>query len=248
MFVGIREPSIFLDKNRYVVQYLIELKNKMNEQIELKNLVKSGGRNVVSSQPATTRKVLKNQIISAQDEAIRIVEEAENFAARVRLEAETDAENLRAEAYRSGTEKAVTEFESTLLDVREIRERVWRETEQDLLRLSIRLTEKILGREMKSDKTAVADIVATALQNARQQEKLTVRVNPSDLPTIEDEMQNFSRNGRTQYMDFIADPRVSEGGCLIESEVGTIDARLETQLRVLERALLSQSEGEDKFE
>jgi flagellar biosynthesis/type III secretory pathway protein FliH len=31
---------------------------------------------------------------------------------------------------------------------------------------------------------------------------------------------------------------------LIESEVGTIDARLETQLRVLERALLSQSEGE----
>lgn len=219
----------------------------MNEQIELKNLVKSGGRNVVSAQTAT-RKVLKNQIISAKDEAAQILEEAENFAAEIRRQAEIDSENLRAEAYRSGTDKAVTEFEQTLLDVREIRERVWRETEQDLLRLAIRLTEKILGREIKSDKTAVADIVATALQNARQQEKLTIRVNPSDLPTIEDEMKNFSRNGRTQYMDFIADPRVSEGGCLIESEVGTIDARLETQLRVLERALLSQSEGEDKFE
>lgn len=219
----------------------------MNEQIELKNLVKSGGRNVVTA-PTATRKVLKNQIISAQDEAARILEEAENYAAEVRREAETDAENLRAEAYRSGTDKAVAEFEQTLLDVREIRERVWRETEQDLLRLSIRLTEKILGREIKSDKTAVADIVATALQNARQQEKLTVRVNPADLPVIEEEMENFSRSGRTQYMDFVADPRVSEGGCLIESEVGTIDARLETQLRVLERALLSQSEGEDKFE
>lgn len=219
----------------------------MNEQIELKNLVKNSGRNVVSSQTAP-RKVLKNQIISAQDEATQILEEAENFAAEIRRQAEIDAENLRTEAYRSGTDQAVTEFEQTLLDVREIRERVWRETEQDLLRLAIRLTEKILGREIKSDKTAVADIVATALQNARQQEKLTVRVNPSDLPTIEDEMKNFSRNGRTQYMDFIADPRVSEGGCLIESEVGTIDARLETQLRVLERALLSQSEGEEKFE
>ena len=219
----------------------------MNDQSELKNLVKNGGRNVVASQTAT-RKVLKNQIISANTEAARILEEAENFAADIRREAQIDADNLRAEAYRNGTERAVTEFEQTLLDVREIRERVWRETEQDLLRLSIRLTEKILGREMKFDKTAVADIVATALQNARQQEKLTVRVNPSDLPTIEDEMKNFSRNGRTQYMDFIADPRVSEGGCLIESEVGTIDARLETQLRVLERALLSQSEGEDKFE
>lgn len=219
----------------------------MNEQIELKNLVKSGGRNVVSSQTAT-RKVLKNQIISAQDEAAQILEEAENFAAEIRREAETDAENLRAEAYRSGTDQAVTEFEQTLFEVREIRERVWRETEQDLLRLAIRLTEKILGREIKSDKTAVVDIVATALQNARQQEKLTVRVNPSDLPVIEREMENLSRTGRSQFMDFIADPRVSEGGCLIESEVGTIDARLETQLRVLERALLSQSEGEEKFE
>ena len=221
----------------------------MNEQLtDLKNIIKTDGRNIISSKAPANRKVLKNQIVSAQTEAARILEEAEEFAAEIRREAQTDAENLRAEAYRHGTEKAVTEFEQTLLEVREIRERVWRETEQDLLRLSIRLTEKILGREIKSDKTAVADIVATALQNARQQEKLTVRVNPADLPLVEKEVENLARSGRVRFMDFVADPRVSEGGCLIESEVGTIDARLETQLRVLERALLSQSEGEDKFE
>lgn len=220
----------------------------MNEQIsELKNLIKTGGRKVISSQPQN-RKVLKNQIISAQAEAARILEEAEEFAAEIRREAKENAENLCAEAYRDGVEKAVTEFEQNLLDVREIRERVWRETEQDLLRLSVRLTEKILGREIKSDKKAIIDIVTAALQNARQQEKLTVRVNPSDLPIIEKEVENLTRTGRVRFMDFLADPRVSEGGCLIESEVGTIDARLETQLRVLERALLSQSEGEEKFD
>ena len=220
----------------------------MNEQItELKNLIKTDGRKTVST-PTPNRKVLKNQIVFAREEAARILEEAEEFAAEIRLEAKEDAENLRAEAYRDGVEKAVTEFEQNLLEVREIRERVWRETEQDLLRLSIRLTEKILGRELKSDKKAVADIVATALQNARQQEKLTVRVNPVDLPIVEKEIENLTRTGRVRFMDFVADPRVSEGGCLIESEVGTIDARLETQLRVLERALLSQSEGEEKFD
>jgi type III secretion protein L len=216
----------------------------MSEQItELKNLIKSGGRKS-AEMPTANRKVLKNQIVFAREEAARILEEAEKFAAEIRREAHADAENLRAEAYREGVEKAVTEFEQNLLDVREIRERVWRETEQDLLRLAVRLTEKILGRELKSDKKTVADIVATALQNARQQEKLTVRVNPADLPIIEKEIENLTRTGRIKFMDFIADPRVTEGGCLIESEVGTIDARLETQLRVLERALLSQSEGE----
>lgn len=220
----------------------------MSEQItEIKNLIKSGGRKSVSA-AAQNRKVVKNQIVYAREEAARILEEAEEFAAEIRREAREDAENIRAEAHRDGVEKAVAEFEQNLLAVREIRERVWRETEQDLLRLSIRLTEKILGRELKSDEKTVADIVATALQNARQQEKLTVRVNPSDLPVVEREIENLTRTGRTKFMDFIADPRVPEGGCLIESEVGTIDARLETQLRVLERALLSQSEGEEKFE
>lgn len=219
----------------------------MNEQTtELKNLIKGDGRKLISS--PTNRKVLKNQIVFAREEAARILEEAEEFAAEIRLEAQKEAENLRAGAYRDGVEKAVTEFEKNLLEVREIRDRVWRETEQDLLRLSIRLTEKILGREIKSDKKAVADIVAAALQNARQQEKLTVRVNPSDLPVVEKEVEHLTRTGRVRFMDFVADPRVSEGGCLIESEVGTIDAQLETQLRVLERALLSQSEGEEKFD
>ena len=220
----------------------------MNEHTsEVKNLIKSGERKTAAAQ-TPNRKVLKNQIVSAQAEAARIVEEAEKFAAGVRFRAQEEAEEIRAEAYREGVEKAVAEFEENLFEVREIRDRIWRETEQDLLRLAVRLTEKILGREMKTDKKTVADIVSTALQNARQQEKLTVRVNPADLPVVEKETENLTRTGRTRFIDFVADPRVTEGGCLIESEVGTIDARLETQLRVLERALLSQSEGEEKYD
>jgi type III secretion protein L len=188
-------------------------------------------------------KVVKNQIVSAQREAARILEEAEEFAAAIRREAETQAENLKAEAVREGTENALTEFERNLVESREIREKVWRETEKDLLRLAVRLAERIVGREIEKDDKTIVEIVSTALQNARQQEKLTVRVNPKDLPTIERQTERFS-SGRIQFIDFVADPRVASSGCLIESEVGTIDARLETQLRVLERALLSQSEGE----
>lgn len=207
------------------------------------NLIKSNGRKVSENFPVR-QKVIKNQIVSAREEAARILEEAEEFASELRREAREDAENLRAEAYREGNETALAEFENNLFEVREIRERVWRETEKDLLRLAVRLAEKIVGREIKKDSKTVIDIVSAALQNARQQEKLTVRVNPADLPTVESQMERFSNAARVRFLDFTADPRVSVGGCLIESEVGTIDARLETQLRVLERALVSQSEGE----
>ena len=206
------------------------------------NLIKGGGPKNAGSL-GVKQKVVKNQIVSAQREAARILEEAEEFAAEIRREAEAQAENLKREAYLEGTENALTEFERNLIESREIREKVWRETEKDLLRLAVRLAERIVGREIEKDDKTIIEIISTALQNARQQEKLTVRVNPKDLPAIEKQTERFS-SGRIQFIDFVADPRVASSGCLIESEVGTIDARLETQLRVLERALLSQSEGE----
>lgn len=212
----------------------------MDQEIQSNgNLIKNSGRKI-----KTAPKVIKNQIAAARGEAAQILLEAEEFAFEIRREAQIEAENLKAQAFREGTENALLEFETNLIETREIRERVWRETEKDLLRLAVRLAEKIVGREIKSNSKTVTEIVSAALQNARQQEKLTVRVNPKDLPAVEKELEKFSTAGRIKFIDFVADPRVAGGGCLIESEVGTIDARLETQFRVLERALLSQSEGE----
>ena len=70
---------------------------------------------------------------------------------------------------------------------------------------------------------------------------ITVRVNPADLPVIEERGQRLERAGREQLLDIVPDPLVAAGGCVIESESGAIDAQLETQLRVLERALLTRA-------
>lgn len=219
----------------------------MNQKFQtLGNLIKGNGTKN-SNQTLAKSKVIKNQITSAQDEAAQIRRETEDFVAQIRREVQTEADALKNKAYREGTEKALTEFEINLIESREIREKVWRETEKDLLRLAVRLAEKIVGREIRKDQKTIIDIVSNAVQNARQQEKLTIRVNPKDLPLVERETEKISVGSKIKFIDFAADPRVSSGGCLIESEVGTIDARLETQLRVLERALLSQSEGEEKL-
>lgn len=85
------------------------------------------------------------------------------------------------------------------------------------------------------------EIVMTALRQARQQEMMTVRVNAADLPLVEKMRERIDAFGRARYLDFVADQTIKEGGCLIESASGTIDARLETQLRVFEKALLAQT-------
>lgn len=115
-----------------------------------------------------------------------------------------------------------------------------------MLKLSIKLAEKIIGREVQQDEMTRGEIVLNALRQARQQEMLTVRVNSGDLPLVEQMRERIDAFGRAKYIDFIADQSVREGGCIIESQSGTIDARLETQLRILESTLLARVSGGDK--
>lgn len=191
------------------------------------------------------RGVVKNQTIAAKIEAEEIVAEARRTANDILQKAVNQAEKLRENAYREGVEKSLAEFEKHLLDVREIRSNVMTEVERDLLSLSVRIAEKILGGELASSKKTVLGIVAAALTNARQREKVTVLVNPSDLDAVAAESERFSTDMKIRFLDFVSDPSIPAGGCIIETEVGKIDALLETQFKAIELALLDRSESEE---
>jgi type III secretion protein L len=206
----------------------------------MKNIIKADKLQLPEN--TQRRTLLKRSVIEANDEARQIIEKAQTYADELRLDVETEADLLRENAYQEGKGKALLEMTKILIDSREIRDKTLSETEQDILRLSVKLAEKIIGREIKTDKTAVVDIVANALRNAKRQDKLTIRVSQKDYSTVQEKFVELSQSSRTSYVDIVPDPRVTLGGCIIESEVGTIDARLETQLRVLEKALLGQTE------
>ena len=185
--------------------------------------------------------ITKRHIVDARAEARLIIAASEEEAAAIRERAETFSRESRETAYREGSETALCEWNTLLLEARDRRDQALVSVERDLLRLSVKIAEKILGRELKSDREAIIDIVANALRQARRNEMITVRVNPADLPVIEEHGQRLERAGREQFLDIVPDPRVAAGGCVIESESGAIDAQLETQLRVLERALLTRA-------
>lgn len=206
-----------------------------------RNIVKNYANGTTTSRT----NLVKNRVFEAQTEARNIVADAEAKSAQIIADAHRQADELRETAYREGREQAVAEFTETIAAALERRETAVREVEQDVLKLSVKLAEKIIGREIKTDKKTVADIVATALRNVRHREQLIIRVNPADFPQLEEIKSTFSHTGRAEYLDFEPDPKIASGGCLIESEVGTVDARLETQLKILERALLRQSETEE---
>src|SRR5262245_43950736 len=203
-------------------------------------------KSLSANSPALRGSVTKRQIVDARAEARSIVSNAEKDATIIREGAETFARETREAAYREGYEAALQEWNSLLIDAREKRDGALSSVERDVLRLAVKIAEKIIGHELKRDRGAIADIVANALRNARRNEQITVRVNPSELALVEAHREKLDPANRLQFLDLVADPQVSAGGCIIESDSGAVDAQLETQLRVLERALLTRTSSSER--
>jgi type III secretion protein L len=200
----------------------------------------------LSGRASVASAIVKREYLDAKAEARRIIAEAEAEAERLVQSAETYAREARDAAYRQGREEALLELSQNLMATRETRDKALAAVEKDILRLAVKIAEKIIGREIRHDRQTMADIVTQALSHARRSEMVTVRVNPADLPVVDEQRERLNPGGRVRYLDFVADPSVTPKGCRIVTDTGTIDADLDTQLRVVERALLTRAEDENK--
>jgi flagellar assembly protein FliH len=80
---------------------------------------------------------------------------------------------------------------------------------------------------------AAVGAVAAALAKVKAAAELTVRVNPADLPSLEEQRAKLAAVTAASHLHLLADAQVALGGCLIDSSAGTLDARLELQLEGL---------------
>ena len=93
---------------------------------------------------------------------------------------------------------------------------------------------KIIGDALAT-REGIVSVVQEALRRTRGKSALVIRVNPLDLDLIEES----AAFGIASEADWRADETVPMGGCIVESEYGTLDARIETQLNQLKRTLLA---------
>jgi flagellar biosynthesis/type III secretory pathway protein FliH len=97
---------------------------------------------------------------------------------------------------------------------------------------------KIIGKELTVNPKAVTDIVAQTIEAANVQGSGCIRVNPQDyeiLGPLWDAIPSLQPSGRT--WELVADKNITRGSCLIETNGGIIDARLETQLAQVSAAI-----------
>lgn len=194
--------------------------------------------------------------------ALQIVQEAEAQAAAIVIEAHERAAAIvaGAEAQRGAQQEAIraqlraeverevrgqlqSEQDSTFLHFRgllheariaerELRDLAW----SDMVALAIAVAEKVIEHELTTDPSVVERIAATALKQVAVDNVVRIIVHPTDHAAMTFWAPQALGGGRGD-IEILMDPAVGPGGCLIGTKTGFIDARIQTQLTEIRRAL-----------
>lgn len=123
------------------------------------------------------------------------------------------------------------------------------EGRRDLLRFSLAIAERIVGRMPQHDATRVRDQVSEAIDLLIDRTKLTVRVHPRDSSMVKSHLPGIlSQLGAGSDATLKADPSVTRGGCIVSTPDGEVDGQLETQLERIVEGVLPELNDHEALE
>lgn len=203
---------------------------------------------------------------TAQQEAEEIREDARQEREALLAAARQEAETIRQQAYqeglaagrREGEEAARAELEALFTHAHKLvqealafQERMMGQARQDLLHLALAIASKIIGEKLEKPGVVATRALREALLRYRPSGQIiTVRVNLQDLDAVEARKEEFIRLCQgTREWRVVADDQVGPGGCLIETDQGIIDGRVESRFTAVQNALqesMNEESGSDQ--
>lgn len=201
-----------------------------------------------------TEQMVKELIETARREAEKIIKNANDEAENIISGGRARLKEIEEEAYQrgwqvgseEGRQNAENEYRTKLHEASELLEKANEErqaiiagSEDEIVQLALAVARKIISHELVVNPDIIVDIVKRAINKTSDREELTVRVNPDNLESTINAQDDIIRSTKgIRRLKILADPTVAPGGCVVETQNGTVDARVERQLSEIEQSLM----------
>jgi flagellar assembly protein FliH len=169
-----------------------------------------------------------------------------------REQAESIAQGAREQGFEVGYSEGIARAEAAVVErlamaeqlvgqVREAREQALAACERDLVELAFQIAEKVVRQRVAADPDATVGVLEHALRKAFVRDGLTVLCNPADLERLSGASELLqTRVGSLTGLRLIGDRRISQGGVVVRTDAGDIDATIESQLERLRDLLFDE--------
>lgn len=191
---------------------------------------------------ATVHQAPKAKIVPAEDlssmmtaeEVLKtIISEAEEYRKKVIAE----CEQIKEQAQKEGFAEGFNQWTGQLAKLEEEIGKVQGEMQKLVMPISLKAAKKIVSSELALQPAAILDIVSNALKSVAQHKRIVIYVNKSDLEILESNKSKIKQLFESlESLSIREREDVEQGGCIIETEGGIINARLKDRWRNLESA------------
>lgn len=170
------------------------------------------------------------RIVSQAEQQAVIIENAANDRAVSRAKAELEVEH--AEMYGELRDRLA----ETIAKVGALDSEINGDLEGEIVGLALQVAKKIVAREVTIDRDIALTLVKVSLAKLHNRVVAEVHLHPEDFAYIRERLDQIDYRGK---IELVEDRSISLGGCLIHTETGDIDARIESQFEEISHGLLN---------
>lgn len=187
------------------------------------------------------------KIVTAEEyqtylDAESLIAAARSEAEKIVADAHEEFERQKTEGYKQGLAQARMDIAEEMVDSVSKTVDYFSGLEGRIVDLVVKAVKKVIGE--LDDRDCIVRIVKNALAVARNQSKVTIRVCGDQLEAVQGRLDEIMRPyPAVQYIDVVADPRLQTGGCILETEIGVVDASIDVQLQAIEKSLSKPVSG-----
>lgn len=165
-----------------------------------------------------------------------------NLISRAKEEAESIREAAAKEGYQEGLSNAqddIQALKNSLSKFINAKQEVFDRIAPEILSISMEIAKKIIKKELSQAPELLLDSVHSILNTLSKDEtKIMIKANPNQIDMLKMEIpQSAARLGLDAKIVVIPDSSVLEGGCIITTTNGVVDATIDTQISIISEAL-----------
>ncbi len=185
--------------------------------------------------PDPSARVLRAADYTALVQAQALLDEARAQADAILAGAQEAFEAERRRGYEDGKQEALLDQAEKMIETVGRTVDYFAGVENEMVDLVMSAVRKVVDGFDDRDKVMI--VVRNVLAVVRNQKHMTLRLNPDDVEVvrarINDILADYPGVG---YLDLMADARLAQGACILESEIGMVEASLEGQISALQGA------------
>jgi len=226
---------------QHAPEELMELPSPQSPPIDVDAIAKQA-RELIDSAEQHAKALLQNAFERASQLLAEAGERGDALVETVKAEA-------KAAGHAEGSAAADREMSDMMATMRNLvdmarveRHKLMESAEPELVRLAVGIAERVLHQQIALDRGVVVEMAKVAIARLVEKESVTVRVNPGDLERMREHRDELLASGEIKNFRVVEDQRVDRGGVVVETDGGTIDARISTQVNEAKRVLHIEDE------